>query len=402
MASRRVIGWACRLADPEFVLPDVERRLFEADHVSVVTDDIRAHRIEALFRAQYADMAPALADRHDLDLVPVEAVRIRYDYHLRRVHADTLRLPRGARIRFSADVVNLLFAWIRNIASTLDVPGVAPESEQVVVSRVAKALDLATAPMLWTRQFWSAVPYHRELGESFVQAAERFVLAHEIAHIYLPDQVMAAVVPGWAALPRSERGHQREFRADAIGLESALDHARRFAARSGQPADEAVAHGAAGGVLALAAMDLLERFDTAYAGRDYPRVVIRRAAARARLRTWDPDVADRVEWLEVTADRIAGRALTMALRRRRRAAEAAAALLAGADGTQAWTDEEFDYAMRAALRHSHRGVLEVLAGAMAAPRNPRAAGFVSRFLVEWQGEPVYRPFLTDVRWEQTT
>jgi len=64
--------------------------------------------------------------------------------------------------------------------------------------------------------------------------------------------------------------------------------------------------------------------------------------------------------------------------------------------------------MRAALRHSHRGTLETLAETLTAKQQSspderqRAAGFVQRVLIEWQGEPVYWPFLTDIGWRETT
>ncbi|MGN9787980.1 hypothetical protein ACTMTF_41640 [Nonomuraea sp. ZG12] len=398
--SRRVTSWLRRLDDPDFALAVEERRQFEADHISMVVDDVRARGIELLFREQYEHIAPPLAERHGLDQVPVEQIKVKYSYQLHKAHADTLRLPRGARIRFSSDMVNVLFAWIRNVCSTLGSQEAGPVPEHVVVSRVAKALDLATAPMFWTRQYWDANSYHSGVAESFAQTAERFVLAHEIAHIYLPDQVLAARVPGWAAMPRLERDHRREVVADEIGADGLLSFARRFALQEVQPVADTLAHGVAGILLALAALDLLERYDSAYVSPHYPRIAIRRSEVRPIIGVLEHRQAADVEALEITADRIAGRALTMALRRRWRAAGAMSALLDGADGTGSWSVEELGHAMRAVVRHSRKGSLDTLAAAIKARPDERAVGFVRRFIVGWHAEPVYLPFLTDIEWER--
>jgi hypothetical protein len=288
------------------------------------------------------------------------------------------------------------------------VPGTDPEPTAIVVSRVARALDLVIAPMLWTRQYWSDVAYHRGVAESFTQAAERFVLAHEMAHVYLADETLAAMVHTWPALSKQARAHHRELAADAAGLRVLLDFAREFGRRESRSTpEEAVLHGAAGAALTLSAMDLLERFDVRYATTDCPRAVVRRAHMRKALRETLPAVASRIDQFEVLADHVAGRALYLARRRRRVAAQSAESLLTGADGTARWGDEDVDGALRATLRHSRVGTLETISKVLATagtgtPAYDRAAGFVQRFLVDWQGEPVYLPFLSDIEIRVTT
>jgi hypothetical protein len=277
------------------------------------------------------------------------------------------------------------------------------EPKEIVASRIARALDMAAAPMFWPTQYWSSVKDQISLAESFMQSAERFVLGHEIAHMYVANEAyLASHAEDWRSTPRRIRQQTKELAADAVGLDRLMIHAIKFAEENAiQPEDTAL-HGMTGTFLTLAAVDLLERYDDRYVAQEYPRAAQRRIHMR-RLIEKLPQYSDAVREWEALADHQAADALTIALRRRTAATEAVDDLLAERDGTD-WSPTEFTEGMRICLRHCRSGTLGRLARVRASPQvysdrvKRLVEGFITEFLIARQGEPIYLPFLQEIGW----
>jgi hypothetical protein len=378
----RVRRWKRHLHDSGWHLPSKEYELGP-----VLTDPARDRSLDIIFQRYYEHIAGGLAARAGRSVIPVSQIQLEYAYHLRSVHARSTVWPGEVSIVISLGLVQLLYGWIRGLASvTTDRERPVPiERPEVVASRMANLLDLASAPMLWTQHTWRPNDYQVAVAEELTRFCERFVMGHEIAHIYVADEEsipQSGMIPNWSSLGRRQRRRELELLADGLAVELNLQ----------------AAHGAkvavAGATLSLSAIDLIERYDEAFQVRGYPRGAERRAHLEAWINERVPELVPYASQWEYHAKSYEARTLPLALQRRKVAADAMEDLLSGGSGSLKWTQQEFNDAAQAVLHHSRSATLEAFITAYESPTalNDVMWSRLRDFIDGYLREPLYAPF----------